>query len=409
MTDDRSLERAARSWLEEGPTRAPDDPVEAALSRIDMTSQERDLRIPWRFPTMNPITRIVASAAVGVAAIALAVLVLRPGSDVGSPPSATPAIPTPPAASIVGTWDVTFTPQDMLDAGVIGHVASDPDDSGHFRMTFSTDQWQLSHLSPAIYVTPPEKYTADPGVIHIGQPGDTSFNTPVTITATTVSFGPQAPTWFSIRPWSRVSTEPFASPIPRPRELQSGDVGSPLEPGRYRVRGFAVPLLVTLPPGWRANGLAQNSVGFELASSGISNVGLFVLDGVYADPCHPSADPQPVGPGVDGVVEALAAIKDFSVTDVREVTVGGAHGEAFLFGNDINPEGCADTPMPFGTSDKNGDGQQVDVPMFGGETDRFWALDVDGTTIVIAITDTPTIVADTQPVFDSLAFGDGST
>jgi hypothetical protein len=51
-TDDRSLERAARSWLEEGPTRAPDRAVDAALVQITTTPQERDLRIPWRLPTM---------------------------------------------------------------------------------------------------------------------------------------------------------------------------------------------------------------------------------------------------------------------------------------------------------------------------------------------------------------------
>src|SRR5262245_40966298 len=52
MTDDRSLERAARSWLEIGPTTAPDRPVDAALLRIQSTPQERDLRIPWRKPAM---------------------------------------------------------------------------------------------------------------------------------------------------------------------------------------------------------------------------------------------------------------------------------------------------------------------------------------------------------------------
>ena len=43
MTDDRSLERAARSWLEVGPTQAPERAVEAALLRIQTTPQERDL------------------------------------------------------------------------------------------------------------------------------------------------------------------------------------------------------------------------------------------------------------------------------------------------------------------------------------------------------------------------------
>ncbi|HET7182740.1 MAG TPA: hypothetical protein VFI15_10950, partial [Candidatus Limnocylindrales bacterium] len=76
--DDRSLERAARSWLEEGPTRAPDRAVDAALSRIQATRQERDLRVPWRFPTMNPIMRIAVIAAVFVVAVGIAFLAWRP-------------------------------------------------------------------------------------------------------------------------------------------------------------------------------------------------------------------------------------------------------------------------------------------------------------------------------------------
>ena len=95
MTDDRTLERAARSWLEEGPTRAPDRPVEAALSRIQTTHQERDLRIPWRFPSMNPIIRIAAAALVAAVALGGVYLAFKPASDVGppaptgQPPSAT--------------------------------------------------------------------------------------------------------------------------------------------------------------------------------------------------------------------------------------------------------------------------------------------------------------------------------
>ena len=85
MTDDRSidraLERAARSWIEEGPTRAPDRPVEAALSLIQTTNQERDLRIPWRLPTMNLFARLAAVVAVVVLATGVAVLTLRPGGS----------------------------------------------------------------------------------------------------------------------------------------------------------------------------------------------------------------------------------------------------------------------------------------------------------------------------------------
>ena len=69
MSDDRSIERNARAWLELGPTQAPDHAVEAALRTIDSTSQERDLRIPWRFPPMTLQTRLAAAAVVGVLAI----------------------------------------------------------------------------------------------------------------------------------------------------------------------------------------------------------------------------------------------------------------------------------------------------------------------------------------------------
>ena len=87
MTDDRSLERAARSWLEAGPTQAPDRAVEAALLRIETTPQERDLRIPWRFTVMTTPARVAAAAVIGVLLVGGAVYMLSPGSrsGVGAP------------------------------------------------------------------------------------------------------------------------------------------------------------------------------------------------------------------------------------------------------------------------------------------------------------------------------------
>ena len=88
MTDDRSLDRAARSWLEEGPTRAPERPVNAALTRIELTQQERDLQVSWR---PNVITRArfaIATLVVGV--LALGVVLALPGPrepGTSAPPS----------------------------------------------------------------------------------------------------------------------------------------------------------------------------------------------------------------------------------------------------------------------------------------------------------------------------------
>ena len=96
MTNDRSLERAARSWLEEGPTRAPDRPVDAALARIQTTSQERDLRIPWRYPHMNSSLRIAAGVA-AVAVVALFAINLLPAAPGPGTPTQIPS-PSPSAA-----------------------------------------------------------------------------------------------------------------------------------------------------------------------------------------------------------------------------------------------------------------------------------------------------------------------
>jgi hypothetical protein len=103
MTDDRSLERAARSWLETGPTEAPDRAVEAALLRIQTTPQERDWHVPRRFRLMSTTARLAAAtAAIAVVAVAGAIA-LRPGgqTNVAGQPTPTPSSAPPSAASSV--------------------------------------------------------------------------------------------------------------------------------------------------------------------------------------------------------------------------------------------------------------------------------------------------------------------
>jgi hypothetical protein len=96
MTDDRSLERAARSWLEEGPTQAPDRAIEAAFARIQSLPQERAGALAWTLPRMRPITRLAGSAILVVLTIGVAIFALRHGSNFGAPPTPTPAGPTRP-------------------------------------------------------------------------------------------------------------------------------------------------------------------------------------------------------------------------------------------------------------------------------------------------------------------------
>lgn len=100
MTDDRSLERAARSWLEVGPTTAPDRAVEAALLRIQATAQERDLRIPWGKPVMLTNARLAAILAAGALVVAGTIAMLGVVGQAKTGPTEPPP-PTPPAASRV--------------------------------------------------------------------------------------------------------------------------------------------------------------------------------------------------------------------------------------------------------------------------------------------------------------------
>ena len=115
MSDDRTIERGARAWLELGPTLAPDHAVEAALRTIDTTSQERDLRIPWRFPTVNPLARVVVLVTVAIFAVGAGLYLMRPDAlKVATQPSPSPtalastpvsiATPSPLAPIADGTY-----------------------------------------------------------------------------------------------------------------------------------------------------------------------------------------------------------------------------------------------------------------------------------------------------------------
>jgi len=131
MNDDRSLERAARSWLEDGPTQAPDRAVEAALLRIETTPQERDLRIPWRLPKMTTPARVATAAVIGVLAVGGAFLFLgRPGQAVvGGPgpsataaPTAAPPTAVPTSAPVLSPSPVAVAPAAVDYAGIGGRI-----------------------------------------------------------------------------------------------------------------------------------------------------------------------------------------------------------------------------------------------------------------------------------------------
>jgi len=113
MSDERTFERTARAWLELGTDHAPDRAVQSVLLAIQTTPQERDLRIPWRFPTVNTPLRVGVAAVIGLLLLGAGTFFLRgagPGVG-GSPPPASPSTGAPstsPRPSLL-PLDATFT------------------------------------------------------------------------------------------------------------------------------------------------------------------------------------------------------------------------------------------------------------------------------------------------------------
>jgi hypothetical protein len=239
MTDDRTLERAARSWLEQGPTQAPDRAVEAALSRIQTIRQERDLRVPWRNPRMNRYLLPIAAAL--IVAIGAVYLITRPTTSIGPSSTPTPGASTPPSsstpsaqpASIEGTWDVAYSRQEMLDAGIADQAEDNDGNYGHFRLTFQGTGWELDQIAPFNRPGGTSRYSVGDGLAHLYSPFDfVTFDIPYTVTATTLTFGSGGPITFRVKPWSRVATKAIATPVPGPLEdgvydgpiLQASDI-----------------------------------------------------------------------------------------------------------------------------------------------------------------------------------------
>jgi hypothetical protein len=156
MTDDRSLERAARSFIEPGPTRAPEAALERALLLIETTPQERDLRIPLRFSTMTTPARVAAAAVIGVLAIGGASFILgRAGqTNVGGPSPSAPH-PSPSASALaLSTPSTTLDPSKFDYATLKGrilmeHAGNAPDLSEASSTDYHIDRRRFYWMDPA--------------------------------------------------------------------------------------------------------------------------------------------------------------------------------------------------------------------------------------------------------------------
>lgn len=121
MNDDRSFERTAREWLELGANQAPDRAVQSVLLAIETTPQERDLRIPWRFPTMNTPLRVGMAAIIGLLLLGGAIYVFGGGGwpEIGAHVTPTPTPNEVPSGAVVSPGSSPTAKPGSLSSGLI--------------------------------------------------------------------------------------------------------------------------------------------------------------------------------------------------------------------------------------------------------------------------------------------------
>jgi N-acetylneuraminic acid mutarotase len=100
MTDQRQLDRLLGAFFVDGPDELADRVIEAAFDQIDQTRQRRAVRMPWRFATMNMLTRLAAAAMIGVLVVGGAFYLIHRGQPaVLGGPSPTPGLSAGPSES----------------------------------------------------------------------------------------------------------------------------------------------------------------------------------------------------------------------------------------------------------------------------------------------------------------------
>ncbi len=103
MNAPRDPDSIVSAWLEEGPTRLPDQTRRSITVALPTTSQQRRaLRVPWRFPTMSTIPKLAVGAVVVIAVLLGGAFLLRPGpsdTGVGGAPIVSPSPSPAPSAA----------------------------------------------------------------------------------------------------------------------------------------------------------------------------------------------------------------------------------------------------------------------------------------------------------------------
>ncbi len=155
MNTNHDQDRTIFAWLSEGPAELADRVLDAALDEVHLTRQRPRLARPWRTQRMTSIRwwPAVGAAAVIIVAV-MAVLVLRPSSNVGAVASPSPSAAAAPS-TVAGAVGSTGASRSASPS-----VASSP-------ATFLSKVYGYTVTVPAGWLTTPATAAWD----GIGSPG----------------------------------------------------------------------------------------------------------------------------------------------------------------------------------------------------------------------------------------------
>lgn len=212
---------------------------------------------------------------------------------------------------------------------------------------------------------------------------------------------------FGAGPSPTPSPAPTASPTPTPTPMPTPHmppVGT-LVAGTYEAVSDdqLIPFTFTVPNGWNSEGwyLTKSSVGTPRPETYV----MFVpVDNLLADPCASAPAMPAVGPTVDDLAVAAAALPGTDVAPTLDVTLGGQVGKVVEY---VIPEDITCAAGKFTIwRDPAGGTLWEEAPY--GETVRMWILDVDGSRFVITAvhhsTSSDADKAELQGIVESVTF-----
>jgi len=197
------------------------------------------------------------------------------------------------------------------------------------------------------------------------------------------------------------SAEPSPSPSPSspayvwPRSLQAGTYTTRL------IWDLPFELRFTVPDGWQSRDV-------EVIRDSTLSVAFHLAGNVYSDPCGGVLMDPPIGPSVDDLAGALAAMPGFDTTAPTQVSVDGVATGKYLELAVRADAGCPNPGLWADPPDSHNGAGPVGPPSWGAElpNSRIWILDVDGVRLVVSAlsSDTATAadLAELQAVIDSV-------